>query len=285
MCCAKKQYHRCSISSGKITAPWSFCFAVIFRDLILNKTRVIPTLLLNGSGLVKTTKFKNSVYIGDPINTVRIFNEKEVDELLFLDIGASKSNASPNFGLLEDIAGEAFMPMGYGGGLSTIDDVRRIFEIGFEKVVLNSSLFVKPDLVDEAVAIFGSQSIIAFFDVRKSLFGKYQLFSHGGQKKQSIFLEDMISDVVKRGVGEIVINSIDKDGGMSGYDLSLIQLVCDLVSIPVVASGGASSVNDFYTAVEYGASAVAAGSMFVFRGPHRAVLISYPSKSELFDLP
>jgi len=251
----------------------------------MNKTRVIPTLLLEGAGLVKTIKFRNPVYIGDPINTVRIFNEKEVDELLFLDIGASRSGAGPNFELLRDIAGEAFMPMGYGGGLSSIEEIHRIFKIGFEKVALNSSLFANPDLIDQAVAIFGSQSIVAFLDVKKSIFGKYQLFSNGGKKKQPVFIEDMVSDIVKRGIGEIVINNIDKDGSMSGYDLPLIKMVSEMVDIPVVASGGASSVDDFHAAVNHGASAVAAGSFFIFRGPHKAVLISYPSKNNLRDLP
>lgn len=248
----------------------------------MNKTRVIPVLLLRGAGLVKTVKFKDPTYIGDPINSVRIFNEKEVDELVFLDILATREQRGPDFELLQDIASEAFMPMAYGGGIRTIDQVKRIFSLGYEKVVINTACYASPSLIEEAVAIFGSQSIVACVDVKKNLWGRYELYSHGNSHKQSVALGDHLRSVERLGVGEIIIHSIDRDGTQSGYDLKLVQLASASVSVPVVACGGASSVDDFVRAVnEAGASAVAAGSMFVFVGPHRAVLINYPDRKVL----
>lgn len=248
----------------------------------MNKTRVIPVLLLRGKGLVKTVKFKDPKYIGDPINSVRIFNEKEVDELVFLDITATPEGRGPDFELLADIAGEAFMPMAYGGGIASLDQVQRVIALGFEKVVIDTAAYGAPQLIREAVAVYGSQSIVGCVDVRRTLLGRYELHSHAGKTRQSVGLVEHVSALEQLGVGEIIVNSVDRDGTQSGYDLKLLQKVSSAVSVPVVACGGASGLDDFVAAVEHGgASAVAAGSLFVFMGPHRAVLINYPDRAEL----
>jgi len=248
----------------------------------MNKTRVIPVLLLRGAGLVKTVKFKDPKYVGDPINAIRIFNEKEVDELVFLDITATPKGRSPPFDLLKDIAGEAFMPMAYGGGVSSLEQVKRIFGLGFEKVIINTAAYRDMELISEAAAIFGSQSIVGAIDVKSGLWGGYELRSGGGRKKESVGLAEHLGALERAGAGEILVNSMDRDGTMSGYDLKLLNQVRPCVKVPVVACGGAAGVNDFVDAVETGhADAVAAGSMFVFVGPHRAVLINYPDRSVL----
>lgn len=248
----------------------------------MNKTRVIPVLLLRGRGLVKTVKFKDPKYIGDPINSVRIFNEKEVDELVFLDITATPEGRGPDFELLAEIAGEAFMPMAYGGGITTLEQVQRIFALGFEKVIVNTAAHTLPGLIRDAVAIYGSQSIVGCVDVRRTLLGRYELSSHAGKTKQSVGLKEHVQTLEQLGVGEIIVNAVERDGTQSGYDLKLIREVSSAVSVPVVACGGASGIDDFVAAVhEGGASAVAAGSLFVFVGPHRAVLINYPTRADL----
>lgn len=248
----------------------------------MNKTRVIPVLLLRGKGLVKTVKFKAPKYIGDPINSVRIFNEKEVDELVFLDITATPEGRGPDFDLLADIAGEAFMPMAYGGGITTLEQVQRIFALGFEKVVIDTAAYTAPQLIRDAVAIYGSQSIVGCVDVRRTLLGRYELSSHAGKTRQPLGLKEHVVELERLGVGEVIVNAVDRDGTQSGYDLKLIGEVSSAVSVPVVACGGASGIDDFVAAVlEGGASAVAAGSLFVFVGPHRAVLINYPARTEL----
>lgn len=249
------------------------------------KTRVIPVLLLKDNGLVKTIKFKDSTYVGDPINSVRIFNEKEVDELAFLDITASIENRGPNFKLLEDIAGEAFMPMSYGGGITNMEEIKKLFNIGFEKIILNSSIYKNPKLISEAVKIFGSQSIVASIDVKKNMFGQYKLYSFSGSKKERFDLLNYCKEIETYGIGELLVNSIDLDGTGKGYDIELIKMISVAINIPVIACGGAGCLNDFKNAVEKaGASSVAAGSMFVFMGKHRAVLINYPERDVLTSL-
>jgi cyclase len=248
----------------------------------MNKTRVIPVLLLRGQGLVKTIKFKNPVYIGDPINSVRIFNEKEVDELVFLDIYATKEGRGPDFDLLSDIAGEAFMPMAYGGGISNLTQIKKIFSLGFEKVVINSASYTNQDLIREASEIFGAQSIVGCVDVHRTILGRYELYSNAGKIKQSTSLIDHVKFLESQGAGEIIINAMDRDGTQSGYDLKMVGEVARAVQIPVVACGGAGSLDHMSAVVkEAGASAVAAGSFFVFVGPHRAVLINYPPRDQL----
>lgn len=245
------------------------------------RTRVIPVLLLRNKGLVKTIQFDKSKYIGDPINAVKLFNDKEVDELVFLDIDASKEGRKPDFEYIQSIASECFMPLGYGGGISTMDDISRLFSLGVEKVIINSSALSNLDLIREASATYGNQSIVVSIDVQKNFFGKYQLFSHAKMKHRPIDLFQFVKDAQDAGAGEIIVNSVDKDGTMTGYDLKLIQRLSDNLSVPLVASGGAGSLDHFREAVAAGASAVAAGSLFIFHGPHKAVLINYPGYKEI----
>ena len=251
----------------------------------MNKTRVIPVLLLRGRGLVKTIKFKDPTYIGDPINSVRIFNEKEVDELVFFDIEASREKRGPDFDFLEDIASEAFMPMAYGGGITSIDQIRRIFRLGFEKVIIDSAAYAGEALIRQASSTFGAQSIVGCVDVKRTLLGRYELYSQSGRTKQPVNLLDHVRALEQQGVGEIIVNAIDRDGIQAGYDLKLIREVTSATQLPVVACGGAGSLDDMVAAINIGgATAVAAGSLFVFVGPHRAVLINYPSRAELSRL-
>lgn len=241
------------------------------------RPRYIPILLLKNGGLYKTRKFGNETYLGDPINTVRIFNDKLVDELIFLDIAAARRKSEPDIELLKQIAGECFMPLAYGGGIRCVDQVREILAIGFEKVVVNSAAWTDPDLVPSLKRVFGSSTIVGSIDVKKNWMGREKVYIHGGSEAVSMGVVDWAQELEKRGVGEIIINSIDKDGEMTGYDLELIRRVSEAVSVPLIAAGGARNVDDLRSAiVEAGASASAAGSMFVFQGKHRAVLISYP---------
>lgn len=242
----------------------------------MNNFRVIPVLLLHQGALYKSVKFKNYKYVGDPINAVKIFNEKAVDEIVLLDIDATKLNIGPNFTKLEMIASEAFFPMAYGGGISTMEQIERLFYIGFEKIVLNYSLFINPNLIKEAVKSFGSQSIVASIDAKKNFFGKYSLYASNGKKKMKSIVVESVKEIQELGAGEIIINSIDKDGTLAGFDLNLIKLVASSVTIPVIACGGARNFDDFNNAIANGAAACAAGSMFVFQGKYKAVLISYP---------
>lgn len=245
------------------------------------RLRVIPSLLLKGEGLVKTVKFANPRYVGDPINAVRIFNEKEVDELVFLDIGATPARRGPNFELLRDIASEAFMPFGYGGGITHLDQIKRLFALGVEKVILNTSAFTDPDLVTSAAAAAGSSSVVVSVDVRRNWRGRYSVFTHSGKQDTKRDPVGYAREMEQRGAGEILLSSIDRDGTLGGYDLDLIESVCRSVSVPVIALGGAGSLEHFREAARRGASAVAAGSMFVFHGKHRAVLITYPNYDDL----
>jgi cyclase len=245
------------------------------------QARVIPVLLLKNNGLVKTIKFKSSKYIGDPLNAVKIFNEKEVDEIIILDINANE----PNFRLIEDIASECFMPMTYGGGIKDLDQIKKLFSIGVEKVSLNALLHCNPKIVKEAIMQYGSQSIIASIDVRKNYFGKYFVYTNAGSlnsKKDPINFAIQMEDL---GVGEIFLNSIDRDGLMEGYDLDLIHKVSSNINIPLIACGGSGCLQHMKEAIKTGqASAVAAGSMFVYHGRHKAVLINYPNQTEISKL-
>ena len=248
---------------------------------IMLHARVIPCLRLRNGGLVKTVKFKNPCYVGDPINAVRIFNDKEVDELVFLDIGSTTALNGPNFALLADIASEAFMPFGYGGGITSIDHVKRLYALGIEKVVINTAAADKPGLISEAAALAGSSGVVVSMDVRRNWLGKYSVCAASGQRDLKRDPVAYAQEMEERGAGEILLNAIDKDGTMDGYDLELVHSVCEAVSVPVVAVGGAGKLHHFREAVDEGASAVAAGSIFVFHGKHRAVLITYPEYEEL----
>lgn len=247
-------------------------------------TRVIPCVLLRNGGLVKTVKFKIPRYIGDPINAVRIFNDKEVDEIVFLDIGATPSGTGPNFELLAGIASEAFMPFSYGGGISNIEQIKRLYALGIEKVIINSAVAGNPGLVSEAAALAGSSGVVVSVDVRRHWLGKYSVCVSSGQCDLKRDPVEYSKEMVRLGAGEILLNAIDRDGTMDGYDLELIRRVSAAVPVPVVASGGAGHLRHFREAVDVGASAVAAGSLFVFHGKHHAVLITYPEHAELEEL-
>ncbi|MBL0419554.1 imidazole glycerol phosphate synthase subunit HisF [Ramlibacter sp. AW1] len=238
--------------------------------------RVIACLLLRRGGLVKTLKFKDPRYVGDPINAVRILNEKEVDEIAFLDIDATCSGVGPDFDLLADIASEAFVPFSYGGGITTVDQVQRLYKLGVEKIVINSAAAAQPSLVTAAAEMAGSSGVVVSIDVRKNWLGKYSVFVESGRRDLKRSPIDYAREMERLGAGELFLTSMDNDGTMAGYDLNLIRQVSAAVSIPVVAAGGAGNLSDFREAVRSGASAVAAGSMFVFHGKHRAVLITYP---------
>lgn len=249
------------------------------------QSRVIPVLLCNLEGsLVKTQKFKKPVYVGDPVNAVKIFNDKEVDELIFLDITATAQGRKPNIKYINEIATEAFMPLCYGGGLNNIDDIRAVIKAGIEKVAINSALEKDPDLISRTADLLGSSSTVASIDVKKDFWGKYRVTVRNASKNLSIPVLEFAQMLEAKGAGEIVLNSVDRDGLMEGFDLPLIEEISRQVKIPVIACGGAGSVSHLKQAIDAGASAVAAGSMFVFQGKHRAVLISYPSQQELSGL-
>ncbi len=244
--------------------------------------RAIPVLLLRGQGLVKTVKFKDPKYIGDPRNAVKIFNEKEVDELVILDITATNEKRGPQFSLLHEIVSEAFMPIGYGGGIRSIKDIEQLISLGIEKAVLNTYAVESPDFVTSAAEVLGSSSVVVCLDTKRKLFGGYEVFTHSGKNATGLNPIDVAMEMEQRGAGELIVNSIDRDGTMQGYDLDLVRTITNAVSIPVIACGGASNLDDLSSAIRIGgASAAAAGSMFVFQGKHRAVLISYPTQDEL----
>lgn len=246
-------------------------------------TRVIPVLLLKNRGLYKGIKFKNHQYIGDPINTVKLFNEKYVDELIIFDIEATKNNTI-DFELLKEITSEAFMPMGYGGGIKCIEDVRKLFSIGFEKVLLNTICYNDNySLARKIVEEFGSQSLVACVDVKKKI-NRYYCYSNCGKKKEKILLETHINNLLDVGIGELVISDILRDGMMNGYNLPLIKRISENLSIPLIASCGAGSLNDMVEARINGANACSAGSMFVYKGEQRGILINYPEYSKLLEM-
>lgn len=248
-------------------------------------TRVIPCLLLQGSSLVKTTKFKKRNYIGDPVNAVKLFNEKQANELLIIDIDATTKNKEPNYKLIEEIASEAFMPVCYGGGIKTVEQMQRIFNSGIEKISVSSLLFDAPEIVKQGVERFGSSSIAATLDVKTGLFGRRKVYTHNGARKIAHTLEFAVDLAVGLGVGELVINSIDRDGTMGGYDMDLIESVTSRVGVPVIAVGGAGKLEDIQNVVKgASASAASAGSLFVYHGPRRAVLINYPNEATIDEL-
>jgi cyclase len=248
------------------------------------KHRVIPCLLVYNGGLVKTVRFSNPKYIGDPINAVRIFNEKEVDELIVLDISASKEGREPNFELIEQLAGECFMPLCYGGGIQTIQQAQHIFALGVEKVALQSSAIEDISLIRKIADTFGSQSVVISVDIKRNWLGKRCLYMSKTGKILSHSWQNYIEQMVTAGAGEVMINAVDRDGVMEGMDNDLIHEASISLSVPLIAVGGVGSLSDIKAAFDAGASAVAAGSFFVFHGLHRAVLITYPSYQKLEDI-
>ena len=243
--------------------------------------RVIPCLLLRRGALVKTTRFSAPAYVGDPINAVRIFNELEVDELVVLDIGAARERTPPPFTLIEQLASECFMPLTYGGGIASVEDIRRLHRLGVEKVVLNSVTFERPEVLSQAAQVFGSQSVIVGIDTRRHLLGGYSVYTHGGSVRYRRDPALVAKAAESLGAGEILLTSIDREGTWEGYDLNLVEVVASAVRIPVIASGGAGSVRHFVEAVDVGASAIAAGSMAVFQKKGFGVLINFPTRAQL----
>lgn len=251
---------------------------------MFTRPRIIPVLLVDDRDLIKTVQFSKPTYLGDPVNAVKIFNRKRIDELSVLDIGATKNEREPDFELLKDIATEAFMPLSCGGGITTVEQVHELLAIGYEKVVINTQLIRRPDLVKKAAELFGSQSIVASIDA-KQVNGQYKCAISDGNEIVDKTPIELAREAEKLGAGEIIINSIDRDGMMQGYDISLVRSVVDAVKIPVTAIGGAGGVNDLKKVLEEGqAHAAAGGSMFVYYGRLKAVLITAPSEEELLTL-
>lgn len=248
------------------------------------KHRVIPCLLVHNGGLVKTQKFANPKYVGDPINAIRIFNDKEVDELVVLDISASKEKREPNYELIEQLASECFMPLCYGGGIRTIEQARTLFGLGLEKIAVQSAALEDLTLLTKIAEQFGSQSVVVSVDVKKNWLGKHSLFMSASGKMTSRSWQDYVRQAVAAGAGEVMLNAVDRDGLMQGMDIELIKDASANVPVPLIAIGGVGCLADIKAAVEAGASAVAAGAFFVYQGPHRAVLITYPNYQELEHL-
>ncbi len=240
---------------------------------------------MHEGGLVKTEKFKNPKYVGDPINAVKIYNEKEVDELIFLDIDASKLKREPNLSIIEELATESFMPFAYGGGITTLQQIQHILKIGVEKVVINRSALVNPNFIREASKHFGSSTIIVAIDIKKDIWGNYKVYDHVKKKIEALTPEDHALKMYEAGAGELFINNVDRDGTYGGFDWQILKSINDTVPVPLIGCGGAAKLTDLKDVVsKANISGVAAGSIFVYQGPHRAVLISYPSHDQLQQL-
>jgi cyclase len=247
----------------------------------MRRVRVIPVLLLAQHGMVKTERFARSRYLGDPINAVKIFNEKMADELILLDIEAT-AKGRIDFDWLEDIVSEAFMPIAYGGGVNSIGQCTELFKRGVEKIVVNTAACERPQLIAELAERFGSQSVVVSIDARQNLWKRSKVYIKGGRKETKFGPAELARKSEELGAGEIFLTSIEREGTFGGYDIELLRSVCSALGVPVIANGGAGSIKDFEQAVvRGGCSAVAAGSMFVFAKKGEGVLISYPAESEL----
>lgn len=249
------------------------------------RPRIIPSLLVHDGGLVKTVNFKNPKYVGDPINAVKIFNEKGVDELAIFDIDASVLGKEPNYKLIENLALQSRMPLCYGGGVKTVEQAQKIFSLGIEKIALSSAVVSNPKIVTDIANKVGSQSVIVVLDIKKKLLGGYEVYINNGKKATGIDPVKFVKELQDLGAGEIVINSIDQDGVMKGYDMNLIDRIREKISLPLTVLGGAGSLEDIKKIIQaHGIIGVAAGSLFVFKGKYKAVLINYPGKAEKEDL-
>jgi cyclase len=248
--------------------------------------RIIPCLLVHKKGLVKTTKFKDPKYVGDPINAVKIFNEKEVDELIVVDIDASREGRDPDYKMIENLATECRMPLCYGGGIKTVEQAQKIFSLGVEKIAVSSAAIENPSMISEMAERVGNQSVVVVLDVKKkTLSGKYELYTLNGTKATGIDPVNFAIKMQKLGAGEIVVNSIDQDGVMKGYDMNLINKIREVINIPITVMGGAGTMDDIGSVIQqHGIIGVAAGSLFVFKGKYRAVLINYPTANEKAEL-
>jgi cyclase len=233
--------------------------------------------------LVKTTRFSSSSYVGDPINALKIFNEKEVDEIAVVDVGATRNKTGPDLDNIKTMAGECFMPLAYGGGINSFSQAKEIFQAGVEKLIIGEAAFLNPALVTEISSHYGVQSVMVSVDVKKDFFGRWKVYVCSGRTKTNFTPVEYAKFVEGNGAGEILLQSIDREGTQEGYDLEMIEQVAGAVNIPVVPLGGAASLEDFLQAVRRGASAIAAGDMFIYKGPHKAVLINYPSQNDLIE--
>lgn len=251
----------------------------------MKRARVIPVLLLKDRGLYKTVRFQYGQYVGDPINAVKIFNEKECDELIILDINASKLHKPINYKFIENVASECFMPLAYGGGINELCQIEKLLKIGIEKVVINTVLLNIPLFLSEAVRTFGSSTIVASVDIKTNIFKQYQIFSHSGVDLKTFQLKEFIKQIEENGAGELMINSVDHDGMMNGYDIHLADIISKSLTIPTIFCGGCKNLSDIRTLLTTTEiSAAAAGSIFVFQGPLKGVLISYPSPEEIEEI-
>lgn len=251
----------------------------------MRRIRVIPVMTIDKTKLVKTIRFSKPNYIGDPVNSIKLFNDKQVDEIAVLDITASTSKREPSFALIKQMAEECFIPMSYGGGITSLDQAKRLFDSGIEKVILNSVVAENPKLIEEIAHVYGNQSVVVCLDIKKSWLGKYTLYHFSGQKKSGLSIEEFLKNVTSMGAGEILVQNMDKDGTFGGYDYALINQISSQVNIPVVACGGAQSLLDMKQAViKGGASAVAAGSFFVYMNNNpSSILVNYPTQKELIS--
>lgn len=246
------------------------------------RPRIMPCLLVKNGGLVKTTRFGSPKYVGDPLNAVRIFNEKEVDELIVVDIDATARNREPDYGLINSLAAECRMPLCYGGGVKKVEQIERIISLGVEKVAVSSAAVKTPELISDAVTRVGSQSVVVVVDVKKSgTFRRYEVFTHNGTERTGLGPVDLAKRVEALGAGEVVVNSIERDGEMKGYDIDLIGQVREAISVPMTVLGGAGSLEDIAALIrQFGTIGAGVGSLFVFKGVYRAVLINYPSRAD-----
>lgn len=248
------------------------------------KHRIIPCLLIDEGRLVKTIKFSDPKYVGDPINAIRIFNEKQVDELIVLDISASKYRKDPNYKFIERLAGECFMPICYGGGVKTPEQAQTLFSIGVEKVSIQSAAIEDISIISKITERFGCQSVVSSIDVKVDWWGRKKLYNAAKTQFSNIPWKKYLTEVISAGAGEILLNAVDRDGTMLGMDANIISEASELASVPLIAIGGVGRIQDIVAGIKSGASAVGAGSFFVFHGPHRAVLITYPEPTELETL-
>lgn len=250
------------------------------------RPRIIPCLLIKNGGLVKTVQFGNPKYVGDPLNAVRIFNEKTVDELMVVDIDATAHNREPDYAIIRNLAAECRMPLCYGGGVKTVEQIQKIISLGVEKVAISSAAVHNPALLSEAASRVGSQSVVVVLDVKKKkILSRYEVYTHNGSKATGLNPVELAKKIETLGCGEIIINSIDHDGVMKGYDLDLVTQVRNAIRLPMTVLGGAGSLNDIAGIIrKFGIIGAAAGSLFVFKGTYRAVLITYPALLEKEEL-
>lgn len=249
----------------------------------MRRIRVIPVILIDNGRAVITRQFGNSVYVGDPINAIKIFNDKEVDELIILDITSKSKRQEPDFELIGKLASESFMPIAYGGHIMHIGQAERIISSGVEKISFNTSLFNMPETVQEVSRRYGKQSVVASIDITRTMFGKLKIKTENSRKSVDLSIKECVNKLTGLGVGEIFLTSIDQDGMMKGYQYHVISEFKELINVPIIASGGAGSIDDFRKAIDAGASAVAAGAMFYFKGSFNSVLINYPDQKVLTE--